>query len=193
LGGRPQEAFHPSTSSSSIAHEQHSNNNNPTYRTSDEAVHSLSHGRDDLLPKIVHYGGHQPPTPPSPLPAVAAIAAGPNHTGANPGYRPPSTGYAQLQHPAGISTPSAFPAAGPLVLPSGTQSSTARRRTREEYEEDYSGGGGGGGGGGASVADEQQQQQQRRRVWEDGPGVRQARKKEEFLALCARAWELLHE
>ncbi|RJE16647.1 n-acetylglucosamine-6-phosphate deacetylase, partial [Aspergillus sclerotialis] len=23
-------------------------------------------GREDLLPKIVHYGGHQPPTPPSP-------------------------------------------------------------------------------------------------------------------------------
>jgi len=31
-------------------------------------VHSLTGGREELLPKIVHYGGHQPPTPPSPQP-----------------------------------------------------------------------------------------------------------------------------
>jgi len=28
-------------------------------------------GREDLLPRLVHYGGHQPPTPPSPAPHKA--------------------------------------------------------------------------------------------------------------------------
>ena len=37
------------------------------FRSSEEAVAALAGGREELLPKIVHYGGHQPPTPPSPL------------------------------------------------------------------------------------------------------------------------------
>ncbi|KAK3058426.1 hypothetical protein LTS18_011316, partial [Coniosporium uncinatum] len=36
--------------------------------SAEEAVQSMSGGREDLLPRIVHYGGHQPPTPPSPMP-----------------------------------------------------------------------------------------------------------------------------
>lgn len=36
------------------------------YKSAEEAVASMSGGREDLLPRIVHYGGHQPPTPPSP-------------------------------------------------------------------------------------------------------------------------------
>lgn len=38
------------------------------YRSAEEAVQELAGGREDLLPRIVHYGGHQPPTPPSPQP-----------------------------------------------------------------------------------------------------------------------------
>ena len=37
------------------------------YRSAEEAVAEMAGGREDLLPKIVHYTGHQPPTPPSPL------------------------------------------------------------------------------------------------------------------------------
>ncbi len=37
------------------------------YRSAEEAQAELAGGRPELLPKIVHYGGHQPPTPPSPL------------------------------------------------------------------------------------------------------------------------------
>lgn len=36
------------------------------YRSAEEAVAEMAGGREDLLPKIIHYGGHQPPTPPSP-------------------------------------------------------------------------------------------------------------------------------
>lgn len=36
------------------------------YRSAEEAQADLSGGRPELLPKMVHYGGHQPPTPPSP-------------------------------------------------------------------------------------------------------------------------------
>jgi hypothetical protein len=46
------------------------------YRSAEEAVQSMSGGREDLLPKIVHYGGHQPPTPPSPLNANGSRFAG---------------------------------------------------------------------------------------------------------------------
>ena len=38
------------------------------YRSAEDAVHEMTGGREDLMPKIVHYGGHQPPTPPSPHP-----------------------------------------------------------------------------------------------------------------------------
>ncbi|KAK8048351.1 hypothetical protein PG994_010081 [Apiospora phragmitis] len=34
------------------------------YRSAEEAQHELTGGRPELLPKIVHYTGHQPPTPP---------------------------------------------------------------------------------------------------------------------------------
>ncbi|KAK3313856.1 hypothetical protein B0H66DRAFT_364254 [Apodospora peruviana] len=36
------------------------------YKSAEEAQAELAGGRPDLLPKLVHYGGHQPPTPPSP-------------------------------------------------------------------------------------------------------------------------------
>jgi len=36
------------------------------HRSAEEAQAELAGGRSELLPKLVHYGGHQPPTPPSP-------------------------------------------------------------------------------------------------------------------------------
>lgn len=38
------------------------------YRSAEEAVAELTGGREDLQPKIIRYGGRQPPTPPSPQP-----------------------------------------------------------------------------------------------------------------------------
>lgn len=39
---------------------------NREYKSAEEAQHEISGGRPELLPKLVHYTGHQPPTPPSP-------------------------------------------------------------------------------------------------------------------------------
>lgn len=103
------------------------------HRSAEEALQLMSGGRDDLLPRIIHYGGHQPPTPPSPPQAAA------QHTPSklNGEYHPPQ--------------------------------SAGRRRGRAEYERDN----------------------------DFGPGSRDSpdtkrQKKEEFLSLCARAWELFH-
>ncbi|KAE8388811.1 hypothetical protein BDV23DRAFT_106576 [Aspergillus alliaceus] len=144
------------------------------YRSAEEAVQELSGGREDLLPRIVHYGGHQPPTPPSPRvvngqPKSAAI-----HSEAAP--------MASTQ--------------APPSQPMYPSERTARRRTRSEYEQDNGspplghgpetyyrpnpalapGAGTGYGPFGAG---------------RDSPET-QRRKKEEFLGLCARAWDLFH-
>lgn len=112
------------------------------YRSAEEAVAELSGGRPELLPKIVHYGGHQPPTPPSPL-------------------------------------------AGGAMRHSDMQSRSGggRRRARAEYEGDM---GSPPLGHGPSA----------RRSGPFGEGrdspESQRRKKEEFIGLCARAWDLFH-
>lgn len=108
------------------------------YRSAEEAQADLSGGRPELLPKIVHYGGHQPPTPPSPL------TGGLRHTEARNG--------------------------------------TGRRRPRAEYEEGISPPLGTG--------------RPARRAGpfgegRDSPESQQA-KKQEFIQLCARAWDLFH-
>lgn len=36
------------------------------FRSAEEAVQEMTGGREDLQPKLVHYNGRQPPTPPSP-------------------------------------------------------------------------------------------------------------------------------
>lgn len=36
------------------------------YKSAEEAQHEMAGGRPELLPKLVHYAGPQPPTPPSP-------------------------------------------------------------------------------------------------------------------------------
>lgn len=107
------------------------------YRSAEEAQHELAGGRPELLPKLVHYGGHQPPTPPSPA----------------PGSRPVD----------------------------GSRS-TSRRRTRAEYED------------GASPPLGYGPAPTRRGPFgagRDSPESQRA-KKEEFMRICERAWDLFH-
>ena len=109
------------------------------YKSAEEAQHEIAGGRPELLPKIVHYTGHQPPTPPSP------------RNGA------PAPDYASR--------------------------SVSKRRTRAEYEE------------GASPPLGNGPAPQRRTgpfgAGRDSPET-QAAKREEFLQLCSRAWDLFH-
>jgi hypothetical protein len=108
------------------------------YKSAEEAQQELAGGRAELLPKLVHYGGHQPPTPPSPA----------------PGSRP-----------------------------SDPSRSTSKRRTRAEYEDGSSPPLG---HGPAAT----------RRAGPFGAGrdspESQRQKREEFLKLCERAWDLFH-
>lgn len=107
------------------------------YKSAEEVQHELSGGRPELLPKLVHYTGHQPPTPPSPR-------NGP----------------------------------GPLDAGRGT----SRRRTRAEYEE------------GSSPPLGHGPAATRRGPFgagRDSPET-QRQKREEFLRLCERAWDLFH-
>jgi hypothetical protein len=122
------------------------NNNAPQsarpreYRSAEDAQVELAGGRPELLPKLVHYGGHQPPTPPSPL-----------------------TGNAMRHGEA-------------------SRSGGGRRRARAEYEE----GGSPPLGNGPSAS--------RRGPFGEGRDspMSQQRKKEEFMRLCDRAWDLFH-
>ncbi|KAI1434910.1 hypothetical protein GGR50DRAFT_687393 [Xylaria sp. CBS 124048] len=107
------------------------------YKSAEEAQHELAGGRPELLPKIVHYTGHQPPTPPSPR----------NGAPSQEGNQMPN-----------------------------------KRRTRAEYEE---GGSPPLGHGPAPT---------RRGPFgagRDSPET-QRQKREEFLRLCERAWDLFH-
>jgi len=115
------------------------------YRSAEEAVQEMTGGREDLLPKIVHYGGHQPPTPPSPQ-------LRPNDNLTPHKYQPSS-------HP------------------------TSRRRGRSEYEEGSSPPLGSGRDRGRYSGPFGEGR--------DSPATQRA-KKDEFLALCARAWDLFH-
>ncbi|KAL5360898.1 hypothetical protein BJX96DRAFT_165512 [Aspergillus floccosus] len=143
------------------------------YRSAEEAVQEMSGGREELLPRIVHYGGHQPPTPPSPR-----IANG------------PKSAMPHLESVAMSNAPA--PALQPVLF---STEGTARRRPRSEYEQDngspplghgpephyrpnpaMSGSSAAYGPFGAG---------------RDSPET-QRRKKEEFLSLCARAWDLFH-
>ncbi|KAF5660791.1 hypothetical protein FHETE_8782 [Fusarium heterosporum] len=106
------------------------------YRSAEEAQQDLAGGRPELLPKLVHYGGHQPPTPPSPAPGSRPVDA---------------------------------------------SRSTSRRRTRAEYED-------------GSPPLGYGPAAQRRGPFgagRDSPETQRA-KKEEFMRLCDRAWDLFH-
>lgn len=114
------------------------------YKSAEEAVQSMSGGREDLLPRIVHYGGHQPPTPPSPMPK------GP----AQPTYAPHSDLH---------------------------RSGSSRRRGRDEYERDM----------GTPPLGRQETRRGPFGEGRDTPET-QRKKKEEFIQLCSRAWDLFH-
>lgn len=143
------------------------------YRSAEEAVQELSGGREDLLPRIVHYGGHQPPTPPSP----------------------------QAFHMAPKTAPlaSEFPIPPPPA-PLLPFDSTSRRRPRSEYEHDN---------GSPPLGHGPDTQYRPNPAMNAGPSLSlpglpgpfgagrdspetQRKKKDEFLGLCARAWDLFH-
>ncbi|KAG6000029.1 hypothetical protein E4U43_001732 [Claviceps pusilla] len=120
-------------------HHQHAHGSSRSreYKSAEEAQQELAGGRPELLPKIVHYGGHQPPTPPSPAP-------GNRHA-------------------------------------EGSRSAN-KRRTRAEYEE------------GASPPLGHGPPTSRPGPFGEGrdsPETQRA-KKDEFLRLCSRAWDLFH-
>lgn len=148
---------------------QQASNRPREYHSAEEAVHELSGGREDLLPRIVHYSGHQPTTPPSP----------------------------QVNGSEGVQQSSGAPSSNVPIpsqsLPHSIQG-TSRRRTRNEYEHDN---GSPPLGNGPDIR------------YRNGPATgsahsygpfgagrdspdTQRRKKEEFLALCSRAWDLFH-
>ncbi|KAJ5902520.1 hypothetical protein N7495_003048 [Penicillium taxi] len=138
------------------------------YRSAEEAVQELSGGREELLPRMVHYGGHQPPTPPSPhvihtVPKTASLA----HEGIVPGAL----------------------GAPPAVILQNADT-TARRRPRSEYEHDN---------GTPPLGYGPDHYRPNPAAASHGPfgagrdsPETQRRKKEEFLGLCARAWDLFH-
>ncbi|PLB49473.1 hypothetical protein P170DRAFT_426382 [Aspergillus steynii IBT 23096] len=145
------------------------------YRSAEEAVQELSGGREELLPRIVHYGGHQPPTPPSPR-----IGNGPKSAMAQPDARPMTNAHAPPPP-----QPTAYPSEG-----------TARRRPRSEYEQDN---------GSPPLGHGPEPHYRPNPALASGAGATygpfgagrdspetQRRKKEEFLGLCARAWDLFH-
>ncbi|KAL8813101.1 MAG: hypothetical protein Q9223_000626 [Gallowayella weberi] len=121
------------------------------YRSAEEAVAEMAGGREELLPKIVHYTGHQhqPPSPPSPV---------------------PNDGPMSSRHP--------YPQANGEI----SRPANGRRRNRVEYERDM---------GSPPLGSGPEPRRGPFGEGIDSPET-QRRKKEEFLGLCARAWELFH-
>ncbi|THY63443.1 hypothetical protein D6C77_02775 [Aureobasidium pullulans] len=157
---------------------QHQHNQGPPtgrgreFKSAEEAVQEMSRGREDLLPKIVHYGGAQPPTPPSPMP--------PSQQSQHPGH-PQS-----YPHPPQRQSPHASGAARVDALRSEhSQSQMAgRRRPRDEYEREH----------GSPLG---QQEAKRATYHPDASadwrsGMSNQEKRDEFLRLCSRAWDLFH-
>lgn len=125
------------------------------YRSAEEVVAEMAGGREDLLPKIVHYSSHQssrqPPTPPSPL---VSSSLTPNHLHQNQSH-------------------------GELAQ---SGSGGGRRRPRVEYEKDM---------GTPPLGSGPEPRRGPFGEGIDSPDT-QMKKKEEFLRLCARAWDLFH-
>ena len=119
------------------------------YRSAEEAVAEMAGGREELLPKIVHYSGHHPPTPPSPPSNTGATAS--NHL---------------LNQMNGESS----------------RSGGGRRRGRAEYERDI---------GTPPLGSGPEPRRGPFGLGIDSPET-QRNKKDEFLGLCARAWDLFH-
>lgn len=124
------------------------------YRSAEEAQAELAGGRPELLPKLVHYGGHQPPTPPSPIAGQSVTAMrGVEHT-------------------------------GPATAHRGNGEGSSRRRGRDEYEDN------------SPPLGPAPQATRGFRMGpfgeERGGEEEMRRKREEFMSLCARAWDLFH-
>lgn len=128
-GGSPNHSQHPHPPHTARPRE---------YKSAEEAQHDLAGGRPELLPKLVHYGGHQPPTPPSPLPGAHRVDAG--------------------------------------------RSASANKRRRDDYE-----------AGGSPPLGNGRPAVRRGPFGEgrDSPETQRG-KREEFLKLCERAWDLFH-
>ncbi|MCJ1434127.1 hypothetical protein MMC27_003493 [Xylographa pallens] len=120
------------------------------YRSAEEAVAEMAGGREDLLPKIVHYGGHQPPTPPSPTMGHGLT---------------PNKHVHQHQ-----------------LIGDPMRNGSGRRRARMEYERDM---------GTPPLGSGPEPRRGPFGEGRDSPETNK-RKKDEFMALCARAWELFH-
>lgn len=145
-GESSRPSIYPSSSHAPLtspAHPPHTQSQAPMsgrpreYKSAEDAQHEIAGGRPELLPKLVHYTGHQPPTPPSPR---------------NGG-----------------------------VTQEGSRSAS-KRRTRAEYEE------------GASPPLGHGPSATRRGPFgagRDSPET-QRQKREEFLRICERAWDLFH-
>lgn len=125
------------------------------YRSAEEAVAELAGGREELLPKIVHYSSHQPshqpPTPPSPL------------TGS--GLTPNKVAQSLVN--------------GEI---SRTSIGGGRRRARGEYEREM---------GTPPLGSGPEPKRGPFGEGVDSLDI-QRKKKDEFLGLCARAWDLFH-
>ncbi|WEW61944.1 hypothetical protein PRK78_007444 [Emydomyces testavorans] len=138
------------------------------YRSAEEAVHELAGGREELLPRLVHYGGNKSPRSPPSLHSSSGNSSGNLPNG--------------IQHPSSAASQS-HSQSNPV--------GAGRRRPRHEYEQDNGSPPLGNGpdmryrsGPGPSVYGPFG-------AGRDSPET-QRRKKEEFLSLCARAWDLFH-
>lgn len=147
------------------------------FRSAEEAVAGLSGGRDELMPKLVHYGGVQPPTPPSPMPPDPSHQ---HHTMS--GAQQTSGSYSSQTHSDDTTR---------LDILARTSSMNGRRRGREEFERDN--------GSPPRLAHRTEAKrpntfavrgEDMEEDWRSG--MSSAEKKEEFLRLCERAWDLFH-
>ncbi|KAK5108197.1 hypothetical protein LTR62_008728 [Meristemomyces frigidus] len=156
------------------------------FRSADEAVRGLSGGREDLMPKLVHYGGTQPPTPPSPMPRPGQQ----HHHQSVPGVQQPPPPSSSSLAPEGPPRPDIL---------ARTSSMSGRRRGRDEYEQDN--------GSPPSQFNRSEPkrtafapsmttttaaggEERREEDWRSGMSGRE--KREEFLRLCEKAWDLFH-
>ncbi len=94
------------------------------YKSAEEAQHEIAGGRPELLPKIVHYTGHQPPTPPSPRNSISI-----HDLGRSGGKRRSRAEYEDGSPPLGYG-PSAT-RRGPFGA--GRDSPETQRQKREEF------------------------------------------------------------
>ncbi|KAK8200889.1 hypothetical protein M8818_006207 [Zalaria obscura] len=144
------------------------------FRSAEEAVAGMSGGREDMLPKIVHYGGVQPPTPPSPMPNQHGQQQHPQHATQYAEQRYHDS-YQQHNHQA-------YPQTATGVPP--------RRRDRDEYERDLSPRSHERDPKRMSFGGRMREGEREEEDWRQGMSSRE--KKEEFLRLCERAWDLFH-